>query len=216
MAELRRSAAALGVARVEHLGYDDSGMTLEDAAKVAGRPFALADVEEAAARLAALLREERADALTTYDPSGGYGHPDHVQVSVVGARAAELAGTAVVLEATVDRDRLLRAARVAHLLPFVPADFSPRRLAEAYVTRQALTHEVDVRRFWRQKRAAMSAHASQATADAGARTLQVFLRLPAPAYRLAFGREWFVERGRTPGHPLLDDVFATLRPPAAP
>jgi len=149
--------------------------------------------------------------LTTYDPSGGYGHPDHVQVSVVGARAAELAGTRVVLEATVDRDRLLRAARVAHLLPFVPADFSPHRLAEAYVIRQVLTHEVDVRGFWRQKRAAMSAHGSQATADSGVRTLQVLLRLPAPAYRLALGREWFVERGRTPGRPLLDDIFATLR-----
>src|SRR4051812_15130487 len=48
MAELRRSAAALGVARVEHLGYDDSGMVLADAARVAARPFALADVEEAA------------------------------------------------------------------------------------------------------------------------------------------------------------------------
>jgi len=217
MAELRRSADALGVARVVHLGYDDSGMVYEsdrivpDPARAAPHPFAFADVEEAAGRLAALLREEAADALTTYDAVGGYGHPDHVQVSVVGARAARLAGTPLVLEATADRERLLRAARLVHLLPFVPADLSPHRLAGAYVTRQVLTHEVDVRGFWRQKRAAMSAHGSQATADSGVRTLQVLLRLPAPAYRLALGREWFVERGRTPGRPLLDDIFATLR-----
>ena len=60
-------------------------------------------VDEAAAELARLLVEERADVLTTYDAAGGYGHPDHVQVHRVGRRAAELAGTPLVLEATVDR-----------------------------------------------------------------------------------------------------------------
>ena len=43
-----------------------------------------ADVDEAAARLAELLREEDADVLTVYDDHGGYGHPDHVQVHRVG------------------------------------------------------------------------------------------------------------------------------------
>jgi hypothetical protein len=37
------------------------------------------------------------------------------------------------------------------------------------------------------------------------------LRLPRPLFRLAFGREWYVERGRRPGPQLLDDVFATVR-----
>ena len=57
----------------------------------------------------------------------------------------------------------------------------------------------------------MAAHASQATADRGDRTLAALLRLPRPLYRRVLGREWFIERGRTPGLPLLDDVFATLR-----
>ena len=46
------------------------------------------------------------------------------------------------------------------------------------------------------KRAAMAAHASQATADSGDRTLAALLRLPGPLYRLVLGREWFVQRGR--------------------
>ncbi len=207
-AELARSAAVLGCARVECLGYDDSGMA--EAPSGARQAFARADVEEAAARLAGILREEHADALTIYDPAGGYGHPDHVQVHHVGMRAARLASTPIVLEATVDRGRLQRALRLVSRLPGVPADFAPARLADAYTAPEALTHRVDVRGYARQKRAAMAAHASQATADSGVRTLGVLLRLPRPVFRWALGHEWYVEHGRTPARPLLDDIFASL------
>ena len=63
-----------------------------------------ADVEEAAERLAAILREEDADVLTVYDDHGGYGHPDHIQVHRVGRRAAELAGTPRVYQQTTNRE----------------------------------------------------------------------------------------------------------------
>ncbi len=52
--------------------------------------FWQADVEEAAERLATILREVDADVLTIYDDHGNYGHPDHIQVHRVGSRAAEL------------------------------------------------------------------------------------------------------------------------------
>ena len=207
-AELDRSAHALGVERVEVLGYADSGMHAEAGGD---RAFARADPDEAAGRLAQILIEESADVLTIYDPAGGYGHPDHVQVSRVGIRAAELAGTCSVLEATVDRTALQRVLRLVHRLPGIPADFAPSRFDQAYRERAALTHSVDVRRFAAQKRASMAAHASQAGADEGTRTLAVLLRLPGPLFRLALGREWYVERGRLPARPLLDDVFATVR-----
>jgi LmbE family N-acetylglucosaminyl deacetylase len=50
------------------------------------RPFSQVPVEEAAARLAEILTEERADVVTTYDDWGGYGHPDHVQAHRVATR----------------------------------------------------------------------------------------------------------------------------------
>ena len=209
-AELAASARALGVARVEWLGYGDSGLDGHGAG-AAAQPFALADVDEAAQRLAEILRQERADALTTYDSAGGYGHPDHVAVHHVGARAAELAGTPVVLEATVDRDLLRRAIRLAGLVYRFPPEFDARAFDTAYVPRSALTHRVDVRRYAPAKRAAMAAHTSQASVDSGDRTLAAFLRLPRPVFRRVFGHEWFIERGRLPGGPLLDDVFASLR-----
>src|SRR5262249_19023205 len=94
LGELRRAATVLGCSRIEMLGYRDSGL---DGTEGGPDAFAGADVDEAASRLAKLLVEEEADVLTVYDPAGGYGHPDHVQVHHVGARAAELAGTPVVL-----------------------------------------------------------------------------------------------------------------------
>lgn len=206
LAELRRSAEVLGCARVECLGYADSGMA--DAPSGAPNAFATADREEAAGRLAALLAQERADVLTVYDPAGGYGHPDHVQVHHVGRLAARLAGTPVVLEATVDRRPLLRLLRAVRWIPGVPDGFRPARFVDAFAAPARLTHRVDVRRFLVHKRAAMAAHASQAGADTGSRTLAVLLRLPGPLFSLVLGHEWFVEHGRTPTRPLLDDIFA--------
>src|SRR4051812_48934396 len=83
LAELEASATALGCARVEVLGYPDSGSVQGEPAPAADgerSSFAWIDPEEPAQRLAAILREESADALTIYDRHGGYGHPDHVQV----------------------------------------------------------------------------------------------------------------------------------------
>jgi LmbE family N-acetylglucosaminyl deacetylase len=209
--ELQRSADAIGAARVEFLGYGDSGLDGEAVPPHGLQAFARADVEEAAQRLAAILREEGADALTSYDASGGYGHPDHVRVHHVAARAAELAGTPVVLEATVDQDLLRRAVRLAALVYRFPPEFDRAGFERAYAPRSVLTHKVDVRAFTDRKRASMAAHASQATADSGDRTLAALLRLPRPLYRRVLGREWFIERGRQAGRPLLDDVLATLR-----
>jgi len=209
MVELRNSALALGCARVECLGFQDSGMV--DTPSGALAPFALAERDQAAKLLAALLDEEQAHVLTIYDPAGGYGHPDHVQVHRVGTRAAEMAGTPIVLEATVDRRPLLRILRMVRWLPGIPENFRPSRFTAAFAAPEGITHRVDVRRYISHKRAAMAAHASQASADNGRRTLAILLKLPSPLFRALLGREWYVEHGRKPGRPLIDDIFATLR-----
>ena len=213
--ELHRAAAAIGCHDVRFLGYDDSG--LDGRAGRPGRSFATADPEEAAGRLAAILVETGADVLTIYDAAGGYGHPDHVQVHRVGTRAAEMAGTPVVLEATVDRRPLVRALRLVRALGIlrragVDADeWSPARFDQAFADPGSITHRVNTRPWAGAKRAAMAAHASQATADEGVRTLAVFLRLPAFVFACVFAHEWFVEKGRpVPADPL-DDIFASLR-----
>ncbi len=206
MAELHASASALGASRVVWLGYDDSGLI---AAPGATASFAHADVEVAAQRLADVLREERADVLTVYDRNGGYGHPDHVQVHRVGSRAAVLADTRVVLEATVSAGlfrAVLGALRVAGHALGIP----PLETRDVFSPRHAITHSVPVGASLAAKRAAMAAHGSQRRASGEVRVLDRLLRLPLPVFAIVFGREWFVEQGRLPGG-RISDVFSTLR-----
>jgi len=212
LAELHASAQALGVARVEWLGYADSGLEDSGRPAPAGRErFVRADIDEAAERLAAILREERADVLLTYDRNGGYGHRDHVKVHVVGARAAELAGTPRVLEATVPRDAINRALDLAAKVYTFPPEFDRESFRRAFSARAEITHRISVRRYAAAKRASMRAHASQASAEGGAdRTLAAFLRIPRPLYDLVFGREWFVDPARLPGGRVDTDIFEGL------
>ncbi len=203
--ELEGAAAALGCAEVVRLGFVDSGWRTQAPADA----FSRMDPDVAAAPLVEVLRRERADALTIYDAAGGYGHPDHVQVHRVGRRAAELAGTRLVLEATIDRDLIRPLVRVASAIPRLLPSVRAQEYATAYTPRPELTHRVDVRAYVATKRIALQAHTSQTTGDEGLRTVALLLLLPRWLLRRLLGTEWFVEVGRTPG-PLLDDIFATL------
>lgn len=211
--ELLASADALGVARVETLGYADSGMGPELYPDPPGRRrFVTVPVEEAAEALAVILREEDADVLLSYDEHGGYGHRDHVRVHEVATRAAKLAGTPRVLEATVPRDLLVGALRVAARIRPLRRFTDQLDLASferSYSARRDITHRIAVRHQIAAKRASMRAHASQASADDGAdRTLAVFLRIPRPLYDVVFGREWFRDRAHV-GR-VSRDIFAGL------
>ena len=212
MDELHRSAQALGVARVEHLGYADSGLGPDLEPDPPDRiRFVRAGTEEAAQRLAAILQQERVDVLLSYEPNGGYGHPDHKKVHVVGRRAAEIAQTPRLLEATVPRDTICRAIDLAAKVYRFPPEFDRSSFDRAFSARGEITHRINVSRHIAAKRASMRAHASQASADGGAdRTLAAFLRIPRPLYDLVFGREWFIDPAADPDDPIRHDVFHGL------
>ncbi|OBG27880.1 N-acetyl-1-D-myo-inositol-2-amino-2-deoxy-alpha-D-glucopyranoside deacetylase [Mycobacterium sp. 852002-51057_SCH5723018] len=94
--ELTAALRALGVTAPIYLGgagrWRDSGM--------AGTPqrrrqrFIDADEREAVGALVAIIREQRPHVVVTYDPNGGYGHPDHVHTHTVTTAAVAAAGTA--------------------------------------------------------------------------------------------------------------------------
>ena len=175
------------------LGYGDSGSGPEPPP---ADSFVAAPIDESAARLAAILREEAADVLTIYDPLGGYGHPDHVRVHDVGRAAAELAGTPVVLEATISRDLLALAAQVVPTLGLRPAC---RRRAAGPVDRVhgGDRHHAHGRRRRAPRRQAGVDGGPRQPDDTGGttvRTLAVFLALPEDLFAAAFGTEWFVDR----------------------
>jgi len=183
-AETEAAAAILGTSRVAFLGYRDSGMMGRPSNDAAGC-FWRAGVDRAAERLAAILDEEAADVLTVYDDHGTYGHPDHVQVHRVGVRAAELAGTGRVYEATVNRDDLRALADQNPGMIDAP-DVDEMDLG---VSAERLTTAVDVRPWLDAKRAAMRAHASQISEQS------FFLAMDDDVFAAVFGTEWFIRRG---------------------
>lgn len=207
-AELSRSARILGCDRVVNLGFADSGSLAEPAAGgFATLPSA--DVSDALARV---LVEEHADVVFGYDPAGGYGHRDHVRVHEMVRAAAAAAGTPRVLEATVRRETLQRALVLTRPFTRGSADFRPARFDRLYSSAAEITHCQRVGAQAQAKRAAMLAHASQATADDQVRALRRFLDLPEPLFRLVFGREWFVEVGAAVPRRPLPDVLTPAVP----
>ena len=197
LAELEVAAEALGAARVVHLGFPDG-------------TFSDVGVPEARDALTRVLAQESPDVLTGYDPSGGYGHPDHVQVHRV-ARAAARATGVRLLEATVDRRLVVAGAWVVHRVPGAPP-IDLARMKQAYLPRAEITHRVDVRAYVDRKVAALAAHESQQSGGPGFRTVTLLRRLPAPVRRLVLGREWFRDVGRDPRGRTSDDIFDNLRP----
>lgn len=77
--ELRDAAAALGISELTLLDYRDSGMAGTDDNK---HPNALcnASADEVVANLVGIIREFKPGVVITFDPSGGYGHPDHIAI----------------------------------------------------------------------------------------------------------------------------------------
>jgi LmbE family N-acetylglucosaminyl deacetylase len=195
-AEAERSAEALGTARLVWLGYGDSGMAGTADNDDPGS-FWQADVEKAAEGLAAVLREEAADVLTIYDPQGNYGHPDHIQVHRVGARAAELAGIPEVLEVTISREHVRELVAAAIASGEAPSedmpDFDDPNLVFG-MPDAAITTRVDVTRWLDRKRAAMEAHASQI------HDMAIFLAMPPEVFAMALGTEFYIRHDTPDGH----------------
>ncbi|QPP06736.1 N-acetyl-1-D-myo-inositol-2-amino-2-deoxy-alpha-D-glucopyranoside deacetylase [Streptomyces bathyalis] len=94
MGELADAMRELGVTDHRFLGgpgrYRDSGM-MGLSTNLRPECFWQAPLDEAALHLVRVIREVRPQVMVTYDPDGGYGHPDHIKAHRVAMRAAELA-----------------------------------------------------------------------------------------------------------------------------
>jgi LmbE family N-acetylglucosaminyl deacetylase len=192
--ETMQSAETLGIHRVVWLGYQDSGMTGWEQ-NTNANAFCNATLDEAAHKLADVLREENATVLTTYDWHGGYGHPDHIMVHKVGHRAAELVPSVKVYEGTMNRDlmrRSIQGARAAGLIP-EGEGFDPDGPADdgnpIGTLESEINWRVDVAQWAEKKRAAMRCHASQLSDSS------LFLAMGDEQFAMMFGNEWFIEPG---------------------
>jgi N-acetyl-1-D-myo-inositol-2-amino-2-deoxy-alpha-D-glucopyranoside deacetylase len=226
MADVRRdemaaAIAALGGPAHAWLGYRDSGMAGEPSNE---HPDAFhgADLDEAAGRLAAIIRAVRPEVVVSDDEQGTYGHPDHVKANRVTARAVELAAdpdwpgdgapwqVAKRYVHTLPRGRMFEAHR-ALLAAGLPSPFGEEELEgpedlELGAADDEVTTVIDVSDVLDHKRAAMAAHRSQIGEDS------FFLNVPDGLAVDLFSTEAFALRAGEPGTEDLPehDVFAGL------
>ena len=179
--ELAAAMKELGVTDHRFLGgpgrFRDSGMMGVEQNRREGA-FWNTPVDDAAAYLVEVIRSVRPQVLVTYDPDGGYGHPDHIQAHRVAMRAAELAA-----------DPGYRAdLGPAHEIAKIYWNRVPRSVAEEGFARlraagvdfpgiaaiddipgvvddSLITAEIDGTSYTERKAAAMRAHASQIAVD---------------------------------------------------
>ncbi|MFZ5858390.1 MAG: PIG-L deacetylase family protein [Chloroflexota bacterium] len=92
-AELDCAAGHLGLKDVIYLGYRDSGMPGSDDNK---HPDAQIQhsVDEVAGRVVKVIRDLQPDVVLTFDPIGGYKHPDHIHIHKATVLAFEKAADA--------------------------------------------------------------------------------------------------------------------------
>ena len=77
--ELRCAAETMGVQELIFLNYRDSGMagTPENQDT---RAFINAPAEQVVPQLVSAIRRLRPEVVVTFEPNGGYGHPDHIAI----------------------------------------------------------------------------------------------------------------------------------------
>lgn len=187
--ELEKSAQALGVSSVTTWEVPDSGLNAE-----VPTGFAHRNIDEYAHKLEALMNELGVTVLIGYDPSGGYGHPDHLAVHrMVREAHKRYTRSCSLFEATLPREPIAGTVTLAARLRLTPSEFDPQEFAQAWTPRSRITHRVNVRPYLDAKRNSVRAHASQANADNTVRTLAVLSALPRPLFGALLGTEYFVK-----------------------
>ena len=90
-AELKCAARILGLADVIYLGYRDSGMLGSDDNKHP-EALAVAPLGQVTGRVIKIIRELKPEVVITFDPIGGYRHPDHIAIHTATVKAFHAAG----------------------------------------------------------------------------------------------------------------------------
>ncbi len=217
--ELADALAILGVRHHEFLGYRDSGMMGTDA-NHDDRSFWRADFIEATGRLVGTIRRHRPEVMIIYDPFGGYGHPDHIQVHRIGLAAYWLSADLgrFPLE---DGDEPWQPHKLywsawprSRVQAF--ADFrleaghideeEAARLRQGGIPDDRISTLIDVSGYFDKKEDAWRAHRTQIPAD------WFFFQVDGPDRARLFGNEAFVRVfGPTDGAEPESDLFSGLR-----
>ena len=176
--ELRNAADILGLTGLHYLGYRDSGMS-GSTDNQDPRAFINADPDRVTGHLVKIIRTYQPQVIVTFDPFGGYGHPDHIFIHHRATEAFHAAGDAArypeagapyqpqKLYWTVFPKRLIKVFIFITRLTF----HNPRKfgrngdidLVDIAQHDYASTTRIDIRPYYDIKQAASRCHVSQYT-----------------------------------------------------
>lgn len=217
--ELRAACEILG-AELRFLGYRDSGMA-GTPANEDPRSYLQADPEAAVRQLVTLIREIRPQIVITFDPSGGYGHPDHVTVHRHATTAFDLAGDAAafadagpawrpqrLLYAVLPRTWFLELRDLMEKAGLDTAFIDQFLAQDSDFVDGDITHQVDVRDQIDAKIAALRCHHTQFGPE------HPLARLPEEMMRDWMATEFFIQARPSPpataGIVTVNDLFEPL------
>ncbi|WP_052104274.1 mycothiol conjugate amidase Mca [Cellulomonas cellasea] len=219
--EMAAAAKALGVQQ-EWLGFVDSGLPEGDPLPPLPEGcFALQPLEVAARPLVELVRRFRPHVITTYDPTGGYPHPDHIMCHRVSAEAFAAAGdperyrdagepwTPLKLYYnhgfSMARIRAAHEALVERGLESPFGEWVESRAAREIPEREVTTR-IECAEFFAARDDALRAHATQIDPDG------FFFAMPRDLEREVWPfEEYELAESRVPVRLPEDDLFAGLR-----
>ena len=219
--ELRCAAEKIGIRNVYFLDYRDSGMM---GAPENNHPRSLwhANLFEVAGQLVRIIRRHKPQVILTFDPNGGYGHPDHVKIHQAAMIAYFVAGDPRIypehlregLEAwapsklywgAFPRSRFQKYATAAEKMgieiPVPLKEFLKRGTPD-----EVITTRIDVAEFVDLKLDALGCHASQMDPNS------IWRKIPPQIRREALKVETLVraESRVAPTQDIEDDVFAGI------
>jgi LmbE family N-acetylglucosaminyl deacetylase len=210
--ELDCAAQVLGLTEVVKLGYRDSGMM---GSADNNHPDSLwqAPLERIAEQIVEVIRRTEPQVLITFDPYGGYGHPDHIKIHQATHKALDM------LQGDAARPTKVYYAAFPRLLLRIGVAVmkimgrDPRRLgrnqdldAQAILDNTLPAHtRINVSRYLEVAERASACHASQANPR---QTLAIL----GPVFRY-LSRNMTLTRVEPPparGEPIETDLFAGL------
>lgn len=216
--EMLCSANKLGIRRVHFLGYRDSGMA-GTADNQHPQAYVNSDPEEVVPKLVKLIRRFQPEVALTFEPWGGYGHPDHITIH----RHTHLALAAAAnpdylpeLGASWQVSRLFYPLLRVAIFEELKNRMSARGLDVSFFERLQESREkswpddnyhcvVDIRPTFKEKWAAFHCHATQFGPN------NLFRQLPEAEMADLFTHEYFALAWPEPAPGmLLDNLFAGL------
>jgi LmbE family N-acetylglucosaminyl deacetylase len=198
--ELRRAMKVTGVKDLRFLGYRDSGMA---GTQDNSHPASLhrAEAARVVGQLVNVMREVRPEAVITHDPTGGYGHPDHLAVHHHVTQAFALAGDATAYPEQLAQGRCPWTPRLLYYVCFprsnfrrmwqqmldmgITPPFASMDLDSLGAPDEAVTTVLDVSKYVDTKIASLRCHRTQISPDGP------FARLPQEVMREIMSTEYY-------------------------